>query len=456
MTGRCNARRPRYLCDMTDTPPRTGSLPVPSGRIARLGRLGSMTASVAGSMAWNGAAQLGRGTRPSLRDLLLTPRNVTRITEDLAKMRGAAMKIGQLISMDTGDMLPPELAGIMARLRDDAHMMPPAQLKKVLNAGWPAGWLGQFAKFDVRPVAAASIGQVHRAQTHDGRDLAIKVQYPGVARSIDSDVANVGALIRMSGLLPKGFEIAPYLDEARKQLHEETDYLREATHLGRFGDLLRGAPDFTVPQVHADWTTPAILAMDWVAGTPIEAVAEAPQEVRDTLAARLIDLTVQELFVFGVMQTDPNFANYLYDADSGRIVLLDFGATRVLDPVVVERYRQLLRAGIAGDAATVAATVDQIGFTGSDTTDAQKARIAAMMDLVFGALRDGPVDFAATDLPQRLQVMGIALAEDGFMPPTLPFDVVLLQRKFGGVFLLAAKLGARVDVAALVGRRLDG
>ena len=174
---------------------------VPAGRLARLGYITTVAASVAGSMAVGGMSQLMKRQRPVIKDLLLTPQNIFRITEQLAKMRGAAMKIGQLISMDAGELLPPELGQIMARLRDNAYAMPPAQLKKVLNDQWPAKWLGHFQKFDVHPIAAASIGQVHRAQLKDGRDLAIKVQYPGVANSIDSDVANVGGFT-MDELLP--------------------------------------------------------------------------------------------------------------------------------------------------------------------------------------------------------------------------------------------------------------
>ena len=414
-----------------------------------------MTAGIAGNMALNGVAQLGQGRRPSMRGLLLTPQNITRVADQLAKMRGAAMKIGQLMSMDTGDVLPPELAQIMARLRDNAHSMPPAQLKQVLNTQWRENWLGAFQKFDVRPIAAASIGQVHRAQLKDGRDLAIKVQYPGVARSIDSDVANVGALIRMSGLVPKGIDLAPYLEEARKQLHEETDYAREGAQLAEFGRLLEDAEQFVVPQMHADWSTPNILAMEYVAGIPIEEAVSEPQDRRDQIAHDLIELTLKELFDFGLMQTDPNFANYLYDPDSGRIVLLDFGATRAIDPATADQYRRLMRAGLADDPEALTGVALEIGFISSQTQETHRAQVIRMIRLVFSALKDGPkVDFTKKDLSQQMQAEGMALAESGFVPPPLPIDVLLLQRKFGGMFLLAARLGAKVDVIEVLKQAL--
>ncbi|MEL6683706.1 MAG: AarF/ABC1/UbiB kinase family protein [Pseudomonadota bacterium] len=429
------------------------ALAVPSGRMSRFTRLGAMTAGVAGNMAVNGLGQLAQGRRPAMRDLLMTPQNITRVTEKLAQMRGAAMKIGQLMSMDTGEFLPPELAQIMARLRDDAHIMPPAQLKKVLNANWPDGWLGQFAKFDVRPVAAASIGQVHRARLKDGTDLAIKVQYPGVAQSIDSDVANVGALLRISGLLPKGFELAPYLEEARKQLHLETDYLHEGENLARFGQLLADAPAFTVPRHFPDWSTREVLAMSYVEGAPIETAFAQPKPERDRIADALIGLTLRELFDDGIMQTDPNFANYRYDAVTGQIILLDFGATRVLDPDIVDQYRRLLAAGLADDQKMMGAIAQEIGFIAADTADRHRAAIMDMMGMAFDALRgDGPFDFTDKALPRAMQNAGTALAEDGFIPPPLPIDVLLLQRKFGGMFLLASQLGAQVDLRGYLQR----
>lgn len=434
---------------MTDKHSDARPLAVPAGRLTRFGKLGGMTAGIAGNMAMNGIAQLGQGQRPNMRNLLLTPRNISRVADQLAQMRGAAMKIGQMISMDSGEVLPPELAGIMARLRDGAHFMPPAQLKQVLNTQWPENWLRAFKNFDVRPIAAASIGQVHRAQLKNGRDLAVKVQYPGVSKSIDSDVANVGALMRMSGLVPKGFDMAPYLAEARIQLHQETDYVREGERLETFSAMLVDRDEFVVPELHRDWSTPNILAMSFVSGRPIEDTTDLPQNVRNQIAARLIDLTLQELFEFRLMQTDPNFANYLYNRETGQIVLLDFGATRQIDPTIVAQYRALLRAGFADDEAQVADAAMDIGFFAADTPTSQQDQIMSMIRLVFQTLQsDRPFDFTQDRLSAEMQVRGMALAESGYVPPPLPIDVLLLQRKFGGMFLLAKRLGAKIDVVA--------
>lgn len=436
--------------------PREKGLAVPASRLGRLSHLGAMTAGVAGNMALGGIAQLGRGQRPDMRSLLLTPANVGRIAEQLAKMRGAAMKIGQLVSMDTGDVLPPELAQIMARLRDDAHFMPPSQLKKVLSAQWHEGWLRDFAHFDVRPIAAASIGQVHRARLKDGRDLAIKVQYPGVARSIDSDVSNVGALIRMSGLLPKGFELDPYLAEAAQQLHEETDYIREAASLQQFHELLAGTQGFVLPKVYDDWSTKNILTMDFVAGRAIETVSEEDQDTRDQVMRKLVDLTLKEVFEFKKMQSDPNFGNYQYDRSSGETILLDFGATRDINEDISDIYKRLFKFGLLGDREMIEELIVSIGFINEKTSKDHRTQVLEMIELAFKGLRAPVFDFADGSLTREIQVKGEALARDGYVPPVVPMDVLYLQRKFGGMFLLGARLRAKLPVAEMLAPYLEG
>lgn len=432
---------------MTTSKPR----PVPAGRVARMTRMGSMAAAVAGNMAAGAVRDLARGKAPQARDLLLTPGNMRRVTDELAKMRGAAMKVGQLVSMDTGDVLPPELADIMARLRADADFMPPKQLQQVLISEWGAGWQKQFAQFDVRPIAAASIGQVHRARTRDGRDLAIKVQYPGIARSIDSDVANVARLIRLSGLLPAGFDLAPYLKEAKRQLHEEADYQREARCLAEFGTLLQSEPGFVVPALAEDLSTERILAMSYVPSQPIEDVLDKEQALRNQIAEHLVRLMLRELFEFGQMQTDPNFANYRFDPETEQIVLLDFGATRHLMRDVIEPCGALMASGLNADMVGVERAAATLSILSDTTPPQHRARILNMIGLVFDHVRAAPVmDLGDPALSRVMQAEGEALARDGFLPPPVPLDLLYIQRKMGGMFLLASRLRAQLPVAEIM------
>jgi predicted unusual protein kinase regulating ubiquinone biosynthesis (AarF/ABC1/UbiB family) len=424
---------------------------VPSGRLSRLVRLGGLAAGVAGGAVAQGARSLARGERPALEDLVLTPANLRRVADRLSEMRGAAMKMGQLLSMDAGDLLPPEMSDILARLRAEATPMPARQLGQVLDAEWGGGWRGRFVDFDTRPIAAASIGQVHRARLRDGRDLAIKVQYPGVARSIDSDVDNVAGLLRLSGLLPEGLDVEPLLGEAKRQLHEEADYEAEARHLSRFAGLLAGDARFRVPDLQADLSTSRVLAMSFEPGEPIEVLRSAPQETRSEVARHLLDLALREMFDWGWMQTDPNLANFQWDGAAGRIVLLDFGATREVPASLAELYRGLLRAALAGDRAGAEAALAAFGLLDERTPPVLRAEALGIFERAAGEmLGGGPFDFGGNDLLSRLRDRGTALALDrsGWRVP--PAETLWVQRKLGGLYLLCARLGALVDLRALL------
>lgn len=428
----------------------TGAM-VPTSRVARMLRMGGIASGIAGGVAAGGLRALVQGKRPDMASLLMTPANGLRVTQGLSHLRGAALKLGQMLSMESGAVLPEELTAILARMRDDAQPMPPKQLQGVLNAEWGAGWYGRFQRFDVRPFAAASIGQVHRAVLPGGRMLAIKVQYPGVRDSIDSDVDNMASLMRLPGLLPRGMDLAPLMAEAKRQLHGEADYLAEAQHLCRFRALLAGSPDFVLPELEPDLCTPQVLAMSYVESTPIESLTTAPQATRDRVAAALIDLVLRELFEFGAMQTDPNLANYRFDPKTGRIVLLDFGAVQPIAPSLTADFRRLLGVALDGDPAAINKAMLQIGYFAPETAPHHQDLIQSLFDMSMAPLRqEMPFDFGQSDLLERLRDRGLTLGTERDLSHVPPAATLFLHRKIAGTYLMAAKLGARVALRPMV------
>jgi len=429
---------------------------VPSGRLARLGAFGRLAGGVAGGVIGEGARRLAAGERPKMGELLLTPANARRLADQLAHLRGAAMKLGQMISMDAGEFLPPELADILGRLRERAYHMPPQQLDRVLTAEWGQGWRRRFRLFEAHPIAAASIGQVHRAELPDGRKLAIKVQYPGVAESIDADVDNVATLLRVSGLVPREIEVGGLLEEAKRQLHEEADYRREVAMLARYRALVGDDPDYVVPEAEPALTTGRVLAMSYVAGEPIERLEGGDQATGDRAAGLLVSLVLRELFAWRVMQTDPNFANYRWQAGAngaggGRLVLLDFGAAREVPMGVAAGYHRLLMACMDGDPDAVREAAVAAGFLGQAAADRHRDSVDRMIRVILAVLaRPGPFDFGDRSFIGALRNEGMKMAEDRatwHLPPT---ETLFVQRKVSGTALLAARLGAKVDLRGMV------
>jgi len=414
-----------------------------------------MAADVAGGMLAEGVRQLSRGNLPELSDILLTPANAARAAERLSRLRGASMKVGQMLSMEAGDILPREFTDVLARLRDDAHSMPMSQLVPVLQAAWGQGWEQHFRRFSFTPLASASIGQVHRAETHTGQQLAIKIQYPGVRNSIDSDVDNVATLLRTFRLLPASLEIGPLLADAKRQLHEEADYRQEALHLAHYRQLMADAPEFVVPELYSALCNNEVLAMAYLPGKPIESLAEAAPEVRDRIGTRMLALVFRELFAFGVVQTDPNFANYLYQEESDRVVLLDFGATRRFTDSRIMQYRTLFRAAAESDRTGVEEAMRSIGYLGLGNAAHQRDALINMFYLGFEPARtEGAYDFGKTDLPARLRDLGYQLSFKQGLWQTPPTDTMFLHRKLAGTFLLCARLSARVNVRTLLAQYL--
>jgi predicted unusual protein kinase regulating ubiquinone biosynthesis (AarF/ABC1/UbiB family) len=223
----------------------------------------------------------------------------------------------------------------------------------------------------------------------------------------------------------------------------------------RYAELLGDAPGFAQPQPEPALTTPHVLAMSWVPGVPVETLADAPPGVRDAVTARLIGLVLDELFRWGVMQTDPNFANYRWQPDTGRLVLLDFGAARPVPAATADAYRALIRAGLAGDRDAVREAAVAAGFLGEAAVRLHGARVDAMIDVVLGELNAaGPFDFGDRAFVGVLREQGLDVARDRASWHVPPADTLFVQRKISGTALLAARLKARVDVRALIEERV--
>lgn len=432
---------------------RTRPAPVPQSRLGRFARIGLAAAELAAGGVLEGLRGLARSDRDTTGSVVFSARTAQRLAARLAHLRGAAMKLGQIVSLQGEDVLPPQLAQALAVLRSGAAPMPTSQLRRVLGREYGKGWEARFAHFDFEPIAAASIGQVHRARARDGRDLALKVQYPGVARSIVSDVDNVAVLLRLLNLLPLDLDVGAIALEAKRQLVQEADYLRESHLLEHYARLVADEPALLVPRVHWDLTTPRVMAMDYAEGLPLETLSglDVPQSRRDAVGTLLEKLLFRELFEFRVMQTDPNFANYLFQPQSGRVVLLDFGATHRFSAAFVNHYARITRAVIDEDLDAVARGALAIGYVAPDDRPERVRAAVDMILLVCEPLRHrGRYDFAASGLAARARDLGFDLAFRRGLLQAPPPETLFLHRKLVGSFLLLARIGARIDVRALV------
>ncbi|MFK8018558.1 MAG: ABC1 kinase family protein [Pseudomonadales bacterium] len=431
---------------------------VPSGRLSRFAKVAGLAGGLAGGMLAQGARQIRAGESLKTSDLLLTPANAKRVADQLANMRGAAMKLGQILSMDTGDFLPPEWTQVLSRLRSDADPMPIKQLEAQLVDALGDEWQEHFYNFQFQPMAAASIGQVHHALGPAGRPVAIKIQYPGVATSIDSDVDNIASVLRMSGIIPDGFDLNSILGEVKEQLHEEADYRAEAAYLSEYKENLGDDDRFEVPDFYPELSSQSVLCMGFVEGHPIETLEEESQDERNRAMGVMVELMFAELFEWRMVQTDPNFANYLYRPDDGKIVLLDFGATRRFKASFVNQYKSLAKAAIGGNRSRLRSAAIKLGYLDEQQADDDIADM--IMDVfMIGAeplLENAPYDFGHSDLGVRMQEIGMLMqekmAETDVSWHSPPVDAMYFHRKIAGMFMLATRLNAHVNVRAVINK----
>jgi predicted unusual protein kinase regulating ubiquinone biosynthesis (AarF/ABC1/UbiB family) len=437
------------------TAPRRKRSSVPTTRVGRLMRLGLLTGEIALSAAVGTAKQWSSGKPVDLAAAVLTPGNAELLARRLAALRGPAMKFGQLLSLPGDELVPDEFRRALEMLRAQGYSMPDGQLRRLLGREYGKGWQQKFARFDLEPVAAASIGQIHRARKHgSSRELALKIQYPGVARSVDSDVDNLAGLLGRLDFIPLRLDVPALAAEAKRQLKLETDYAGEARNLERYRRLVHAMPELVVPRVERSLTTRHILAMDWIDGEPLEALASevVPQARRNAVARTLYELMFRELFEFRFMQTDPNLANYLYLPATQQVALLDLGAIGEYPAALVAGYRSVCRAVLADDERALLEALYAIGYAHPDDPEPMTRNALAIIRLACEPLTHrGPYDFAGSGLLVRGRDLGLdAVFGKGLRSP--PAETLFLHRKLVGTFMICAKLRARVNVHALIER----
>jgi predicted unusual protein kinase regulating ubiquinone biosynthesis (AarF/ABC1/UbiB family) len=456
---------------MSDEP--LGSVPeagkLPSGRIARTARVGSLVTGQ--GLRWAGMRTANSFRTPERAAVAQNERTaalVNQLVDQLGQMRGAAMKVGQVLSMIEFDSLAEDereaLQTKLAALRDDVPPVPFAKLEKLMRQEFGGPLSRVFSEFDERAFAAASIGQVHRATTLDGRDVVVKVQYPGVAEAVETDMRNAMLLLPLVKRLAPSIDGRALAEELRERIVEELDYELEAQNQRRIERLRRGHPFITIPAVDSELSTRRVLVSDYVEGQRFETVRRLPEAQRD----RYGEITFR--FFFGLLYRDhialgdPHPGNQLLRPDAS-IGFLDFGLLRTVSPARVSAEAAVARAVRDDDAPALKSALLTGGYLladGADQVDDQLAlnllRHATRWYAVPGIRRcdgelsgrgrgreRGPID------PERRDEVSGQLGQF-----TLPPETILIRRMHTIVGAVLGQLRAKADWGAIAAEYLHG
>ncbi|HVB41531.1 MAG TPA: AarF/ABC1/UbiB kinase family protein [Streptosporangiaceae bacterium] len=357
---------------------------LPRRAVTRTVKLAALPAGLAGRTV------IGLGKRVGGRPAELVAREIQQRTADqifrvLGELKGGALKLGQALSVFEA-ALPPELVGpyraTLTKLQESAPPLPASTVHRVLAADLGTDWRDNFAEFNDHPAAAASIGQVHRAIWQDGRQVAVKIQYPGAGKALLSDFTQISRVGRLFSVLMPGLEVKPLLDELRDRVAEELDYRLEAVSQDAFADAFAGDPDIFVPRtVHA---TDHVLVSEWMDGTPLsKVITDGTQEQRDRAGLLLVRLLFSSPARAGLLHADPHPGNFRL-LDDGRLGVLDFGAVDRLPSGLPPLFGRLLwLVHTDGDITAIEAELRQHGFLRPDVNvdlDALKDFLSPLAD----------------------------------------------------------------------------
>jgi predicted unusual protein kinase regulating ubiquinone biosynthesis (AarF/ABC1/UbiB family) len=360
--------------------------------------------------------------------------NAVRVTEALGELKGAAMKVGQMISVQEG-LLPPEVNAVLRGLQKDAPTVPFERMAAVLHSELP-GFDEQFEMLEPEPIAAASIGQVYRGRMKDGREVAVKVQYPEIDRVVTSDLKNLKKLFSALIAMFADVEFDDIWEEVKARLLEELDYRHEADNIERMVRLHADIPEVIVPGVIREASSQRVLTMDYVPGIgPDEACSgRYEQPLKDLWGARLLEFVIRGLLEHRFLHADPNFANYAFRED-GRLIVYDHGCMKEIPRALAGQYRQVLITLMDGDLAALPGRLRDMGiFKRKNNQPVPREVLDPIAREAMVIVGPEPFRFSSDSEMYGIvfDVKGQHLAE--LTDVNLPADMVMVNRTLAGLF----------------------
>ncbi|CRG97683.1 ABC1 family, putative [Plasmodium gallinaceum] len=378
------------------------------------------------------------------KDVLINEKNAEILANGLSKMRGVVLKLGQMISMQD-EYISPILAKALKIVHNSADIMPKSQLIQVLTSELGDDFEKKFDFFNYEPFASASIGQVHEALINNNK-VAVKIQYPGVYESIENDIRNLLFVNQYTNLILKNLYIDNLCNEIKKELKCECDYINEAKYYALFRNIFQKSKYFYVPSIYSEYITKKILVTSYVKGISIDEVAEKfPQNIRDSIGQRILYLCLHELFVFKIMNTDPNLGNFLYDTENDKLCLIDFGATRSYKNEFVDQYLRLVKASTEEHESKIYHYSYMLNFfNGKENEEMRDSHIKSVI-LVGEPFKTKVYDFGKGDLAKQIYNLLPKIIYNRLIPPRS--EIYTLHRKLSGSYLICMKLKAKVKAA---------